>query len=118
MGKKIIYLILIAAVVIWNVTIFAKSASDRDERMWDEYYLNCENDYRAEVRGYLFEEGFENAGIMLTHTTSGDGERVYTLKVHHSAFENIGKEATSEVVNELKNMGFADERCSFEVCIF
>jgi len=108
-------ILIVSAFYLFSITASGLSADD--DSVWNDYYAPLEADYVAEVRDYLNENGFEDSGVSLTHTTSGGADRAYTLSVHNKRFEKIDEARREEVLELIECMGFADERCTITVRI-
>ena len=91
----------------------------KDDMSADEAYMvTLENEYRKEIRNYLAEEGFENCGVNLTKVIHENGNREYTVLVHHDRLEKITIEKKEEMTENIKEMATMGENCYLEVEFF
>lgn len=83
--KKV--MMLIAAVMIMvlgiGMSVMAASKEDGKDAISNEEYRVLEQECLQEVKQILLEKGCKNAGVTLTYVTDMDGNREYTVCVHH-----------------------------------
>ena len=89
------------------------SRTDLGARELEEYYLEKEKELTREIRDVLEEKGFENSGVMVTRVVETDGSRRYTVTVHHGSIDDMCDEEREKLLEELKEINFTDDRCSF-----
>ena len=89
------------------------SRTDLNARELEEYYLEKEKELTREIRDVLEEKGFENSGVMVTRVVETDGSRRYTVTVHHGSIDDMCDEEREKLLEELKEINFTDDRCSF-----
>lgn len=109
--------VLVMLIVILCNTIHAKSAAAADLKYWNEYYEAYEQEFVYDLRVLLNEKGYTNAGITMTHTVDGEGNREYTVLLHHYRFEKLDETGEKQFENAVNELAFADERCSFSVVL-
>lgn len=100
-------------IIVLSVAKTAECQSQAAEREREEYYVELEKEYVAELRAYLNEEGFLNSGIMLTRIVSEDGDREYTITVHNSRFDRLTDAEKAILLEEMGQKVFEEENCSF-----
>lgn len=105
-----ILLVLIAAFFCVETVM---SRTNLDAREMEEYYLAKEQELTREIREKLEEKGFENSGVMVTRVVETDGSRRYTVTVHHGRIDDMCDEEREKLLDELKEINFTDDRCSF-----
>lgn len=85
--------LFLAAVLllVLGIGMTAKAASLKDETSGfsREQYRAMEEEYVNEVRLILLEKGCKNAGITLTYISDAEGNREYTVTVHHARMEKM-----------------------------
>lgn len=107
------FVLIVVALVIAVVTFITTSitvtsckkgaASDNAA-----YYHQLEQAYVKEARKVMNEQGYFDAGITMTRRMNEDGDRIYTVKVHHNRLNNASSERTNEVLELLTNIPFED----------
>lgn len=92
--RKVTLLLVVVLVCVLGIGITAKAASLKDENIQisKEQYHMLEGEYMDEVRMILLEKGCKNAGVMLTYVTDAEGNREYTVTVHHIRLEEMGSQ--------------------------
>lgn len=110
-----IYVEVAAAVLLVLVSAFCisgtvMSQTKQDAHQTDAYYHAMENDYMQSVRSFLDEKGYRNSGVMMTSVTE-DGERSYTVTVHHARINALSAEEQRSLFSELQALPFADAQC-------
>lgn len=84
----IILIVLISLLFKGTVYSMPKSASaELDEK----YFISIEKQYVSEIKDALADEGYLNAGVMLTKIVDADGNREYTLCVNHKKLSDDAK---------------------------
>lgn len=79
-------------------------------RQTDEYELNnpyykqMENNYLKEVKDVLSDLGLENSGLSLTKVIFPNGEREYTLLLHHYKIKEAEKEKIMEQLRVIETI--------------
>ena len=89
--KKMGVLLVVVLVLVYSIGINVKAAVlKEDGRGFSEkQYAAMEEDYVNEIRMILLEKGCKNAGITLTYITDGEGNRNYTLTLHHARLDKM-----------------------------
>ena len=85
-------LVLISA---FCVTKTVQSQSNAEQLEIEQHYRVQEEQLVEDIRSYLNESGFRNSGVMLTRVVAEDGQRQYTISIHHdkiSKLEAVQKE--------------------------
>ena len=100
-------------IIVLSVAKTAECQCQAAERDREEYYVELEKEYVAELRAYLNEEGFLNSGVMLTRVVSEDGSREYTITVHNSRFDRLTDSEKEILLEEMGQKAFEEENCSF-----
>lgn len=77
----------------------------------DGYYSRLEEDYLAQVRKILKEEGYANSGLTLTFSRDVRGEKTYLLKIHNRRFENLDKSEIQGILERIGKVEFGAPDC-------
>ena len=83
--KKMGLLLTVVLVLAFTISMTAKAASFKENRreVSDKQYRVMEEEFLSAARMILLEKGCKNAGVTLTYVTDMDGNREYTVCVHH-----------------------------------
>ena len=105
-----VLLVLIAALFVGETVMSRTGIAARD---MEEFYLAKEKKLTEEVRELLALKGFENSGVMVTRVVEADGNRLYTVTVHHAGIDYMDDEDRELLLSQLEALSFDDEKCSF-----
>lgn len=91
MKKMVIFLTaVVVLVLVLGIGMTVKAASFKETiEISKEKYRMMEEDYLEEVRDILLEKGCKNSGITLTYVTDAEGNRSYTVTVHHARLADM-----------------------------
>lgn len=103
----------LVAVTALCVTVTAVGQSHIEDKEMEEFYRAKEKETVEQVRTYLNGNGFQNSGIALTRVVDGEGNREYTLTIHHDRIDAMDEEARDALRDALSVFGFTSDRCSF-----
>lgn len=109
-GVLTICLILISAFCVTGTVI---SQSNPGQAELENYYREKEKELVKETKEYLNEAGYANSGVTLTRVVDGDGNREYTVTVHHGKIDKMDELARESLKEELSVLAFSAENCSF-----
>ncbi len=107
-----ISMILISFFILFCVAITVEGKSQPDKKANDLYYAKQEAEWKPLIRTCLEEAGIHNAGIMITHTEDGDGNREYTIRVHHERIGKMTDEERSTLEKALAGIAYQDAFCT------
>lgn len=82
-------------------------------RKTEEDYREKEEQLCQGVRELLAEEGFGNSGVMLTRVVDAQGNREYTVTIHHRGISRMDEAGRAELLEKLSELAFEEEGCSF-----
>ncbi len=99
---------LLVLILLGSCVMTAKGVGYPPEHT-DAQLKLLEREYKAELRVYLEEQGYHNAGINLTHTVDAEGNLSYSLGLHHARFAKLQETSGEELLEELEQM--AAELC-------
>lgn len=105
--KKIGVLIIAVSVLMFGISITAKAASSKgnESEISAKQYAVMEEQYMHEARMILLEKGCKNAGITLTYIIDVQGNREYTVAVHHTRLEKLSNQEMSLMTSRLQESG-------------
>lgn len=107
--------IVTAVMIIIFSSIVVRSA--QADTAMEKYYAQLECEYKHSVRDYMDRNGYVNAGITVTRVVDAEGNRTYTVKLHHNRLDKLDEDELAGLVYEVSELGFADEFCSFNTVI-
>lgn len=102
--KKMGFWVIMILVLVFGIGMTAKAASLREENRGfsKEQYHIMEEEYINEIRLILLEKGCKNAGIALTYTTDAEGNRNYTVTLHHNRLDKLKTTEASLLYDRLQ----------------
>lgn len=105
--------IFLIFVILFCSTETVMSQNKTDDRRTRQYYAAMEEEYRTNISQMLNEKGFVNSGVNIRWVSDGDGTRTYTVIIHHIRLNTLDDNVKDELLHELAELEFRDERCSF-----
>lgn len=105
------FILVLVAAFFFAGTVMSRT--DFDSAELEGYYREKEAHLLEDTREYLNGHGFLNSGVMLTRVVDEDGQRQYTITVHHGEIDRMTSEEREELAEELSELTFADEHCTF-----
>ena len=102
---------LLVLFIFSMMTITVNATDDKRLQHVDSYYEEIEDDYIKLLRDELTNKGYRNAGITMTKIFYENGEREYTVKLHHKRMDNLSKTEREELLEHLSEVAFADSGC-------
>lgn len=105
--------VLLVLVIVFCVKgiVFCKENNERAKA--NRYYAVLEDEYLEEARQLLEEHGYQNCGVTMTRITEADGNREYTVVLHHRKLQKLSAEEKSAVISFLSAMEFDGGICRF-----
>lgn len=103
-------LILVTALCV-SGTVLSQSghASEAEEK----YYKEMEEIYADEIRTLFEEAGYRNSGIMMTRIIDEEGQRSYTVTIHHDKLHKLSAAEKQELLDACGRIEFPDRECGF-----
>lgn len=89
------------------------SQSEGNVSVSEEAYVQLEGEYVQQLRSMLNNRGYENCGINLTRVVDAEGERTYSIVLHHKYLDKLTGEQAQSLIAELGSMAFQLSNCSF-----
>ena len=107
------YLMTIGLIIITftMMTISVNATESKRIQHKNAYYKEMEDCYVEALRESLSEAGYRNAGITLTKVFYEDGQREYTVKLHHKRMERLDEQKKQDLLTELSKIAFTDSEC-------
>lgn len=105
-----IILVLVAAFFFAGTVM---SRTDFDAAELEGYYREKEAQLVKDTRAYLNGHGFQSSGVMLTRVVDADGQRQYTVTVHHREIDEMTDAERNDLAAALAEFDFSDESCVF-----
>jgi len=93
------------------VTMTVNATENKRLQHVDSYYEEMEEEYVKILRDELTNKGYRNAGITMTKILYDNGEREYTVKLHHKRMNNLEDSEKEELLKQLSEIAFADSEC-------
>ena len=112
------FYIVAAALVLFifsMMTMTVNATEDKKLQHQNAYYEDMEDNYVASLKSELTAKGYRNAGITMTKIFYENGEREYTVKIHHKRMENLSLEEQEVLLEELSMTNFADRECKISL---
>lgn len=112
--KRYGFYILTVTLVVFifsMMTMSVNAAKQKKLQHQNAYYEEMEDSYMAALRSELTAKGYRNAGITMTKIFYENGQREYTVKIHHKRMEKLSAEEQEELLAELEGISFADKEC-------
>lgn len=107
-----IVLILVTAFSIAGTVI---SKNDFKAGELEQYYLQKEKQLTEDVRDFLNQKGYRNSGVTVTRVLEANGNREYTVTVHHGDIDRMTEGERTVLAGEMGNLTFEDEHCTFSM---
>ena len=107
-----IVLILVTAFSIAGTVI---SKNDFKAGELEQYYLQKEKQLTEDVRDFLKQKGYGNSGVTVTRVVEANGNREYTVTVHHGDIDRMTEGERTVLAREMGNLTFEDEHCTFSM---
>lgn len=102
--KKVVACMSIILILALGFGMSVMAFSSEDGRTCREYGM-VEKAYVEEVRQILLEKGCKDAGITLTYITDGEGNRDYTITLHHRKIKKMKDNEWSILQARIKETG-------------
>lgn len=114
LGMAVVGIVIISLIIIFSAKVVSSAQA---YTALENYYAELERDYKYAVRDYMNDNGYTNAGITVTRIVDAEGNREYTVKIHHDKLDRLDDEKRELVMDEVAELGFNDDICSFNAVI-
>ena len=95
--KQVIFLVVAAVLVVVTFLMVRSTrqhmeqrkgtVTQRDETV--ENYREMEEQYLSQVQAVMAQAGYPNSGVTMTYVTAENGDRHYTVQIHHRRLEKM-----------------------------
>ncbi len=106
-----ISMVIISFVILFCVAVTVEGKDRPDAKAMARFYSQKEAEWKPLIRTCLEEAGFHNAGIMITHREDGEGNREYTILVHHQRVGKLTEEERTHLEGEIAALAYQDDHC-------
>ncbi len=116
-NKKLLYVLtnlLLVMIITLSVKETVLSQNKNMVPIDAKHNRMIENEYIAEIRAWLEEEGYGNCGITMTKVVEQDAPKEYTVLIHHKKINNLNNTEKEELKKELAEVDFPLENCRFQ----
>lgn len=103
--KKVMMLMVTVMVMALGIgmSVMAANKDEQGSMISREEYVVLEQECLQEVKHILLEKGCKNAGVTLTYVEDTEGNRVYTVCVHHEKLEKMKMDDYSLLQERIKD---------------
>ena len=119
MSRKVFGAVTVALVIIIvfcvRGTVMSREDNRRAER--NHTYAALEQEYLERTHRLLEEEGFKNCGVNLRWIDDWEGNREYTVLLHHRRLERMSGEEQAALTDRLSAAEFRNTGCRFSYII-
>lgn len=108
-GKELLFLLVAAALVVITVLMVYSTRQHIQQRKGDaiqreeteENYREMEEQYRLQVQEVMTQAGYPNSGVTMTYVTGENGDRQYTVQIHHRRLEKMKAEEQEQLKRQV-----------------
>ncbi len=113
--KNVRFCLITLAVVLAAslAAVFTVYGSGRAEAAQEARYRSMEQGLLRDVRAFLEEAGCRDGGVTLTRVVDGQGNRAYTVTVHHRRIDRMEQGEREELLQQLEGFSFPAANCTF-----
>lgn len=105
--------VLLVLIIVFCVKGTVKSRENDEHGRQNHYYAALEQEYLERTRLLLEEEGLKDCGVNLRWVADGNGNREYTILLHHRKLDRMSKREKMTLEEMLSGIEFEDASCSF-----
>ena len=112
--KKYGYILMTGLLVMVMVsfsTLTVMGKQKKDAQINDAYHAGLKKEYVGMLREKMDELGYKNAGITMCETVDENGERTYTVSIHHKRIDKMDASAQADFLEELQTVSLGDKEC-------
>lgn len=113
-GVLTVLLVLIIVLCVKG-TVMSRGSGGQERR--NHYYAALEQEYLEKTRLLLEEEGLRNCGVNIRWVDDGNGNREYTILLHHRNLNCMSEHEKAALEDMLSGIEFRDASCSFSYVI-
>lgn len=105
--------VLLVLIIVFCVKGTVMSRENDERGRQNHYYAVLEREYLERTRLLLEEEGLRDCGVNLRWIADGNGNREYTILLHHRKLNRMSEQEKSALEDMLSEIEFRDASCSF-----
>lgn len=115
--RNIILTILFITITVFctTQTVFSREA-DSVSAYSEQYFDALEKEYVKTIRGILEDNGYANSGVTMTDIIEDNGEREYTVAIHHKRLDRLSECEKTELLSQLEQVSFGQDDCMINCC--
>lgn len=113
-GTVTVVLVMIIVLCVKG-TVMSREDNRRAER--NHTYAALEQEYLERTHRLLEEEGLHNCGVNLRWVDDGEGNREYTILLHHRRLERMTGKEKATLTGRLSEAEFQNTECRFSYII-
>lgn len=108
--KQVIFLVVAAVLVVVTFLMVRSTrqhmeqrkgaVTQRDETV--ENYREMEEQYLSQVQAVMAQAGYPNSGVTMTYVTAENGDRHYTVQIHHRRLEKMKTEEQEQLKQQVE----------------
>lgn len=110
-NTEVLFLMVAAALVIVTILMVHSTRQHIDQRKGDaiqqeetaENYREMEEQYLSQVQAVMARAGYPNSGVTMTYVTGENGDRQYTVQIHHRRLENMKAEEQEQLKQQVQD---------------
>lgn len=106
--KEVLFLLAAAALVVVTLLMVYSTRQHIQQRKGDaiqmeetENYREVEEQYRLQVQEVMTQAGYPNSGVTMTYVTGENGDRQYTVQIHHRRLEKMKAEEQEQLKRQV-----------------
>ena len=105
--------VLLVLIIVFCVKGTVMSRENDERGRQNHYYAVLEREYLERTRLLLEEEGLRDCGVNFRWIADGNGNREYTILLHHRKLNRMSEQEKSALEDMLSEIEFRDASCSF-----
>ncbi len=108
--KQVIFLVVAAVLVVVTFLMVRSTrqhmeqrkgtVTQRDETV--ENYREMEEQYLSQVQAVMAQAGYPNSGVTMTYVTAENGDRHYTVQIHHRRLKKMKTEEQEQLKQQVE----------------
>ena len=110
-NTEVLFLAVAAALVVATILMVHSIRQHIDQRKGDaiqqeeteENYREMEEQYLSQVQAVMARAGYPNSGVTMTYVTGENGDRRYTVQIHHRRLENMKTEEQEQLKQQVQD---------------
>ena len=110
-NTEVLFLAVAAALVVVTILMVHSTRQHIDQRKGDaiqqeeteENYREMEEQYLSQVQAVMARAGYPNSGVTMTYVTGENGDRQYTVQIHHRRLENMKTEEQEQLKQQVQD---------------